>query len=33
VSETLFLASDAERVLARVQTTIVEAIRSALGQT
>jgi DNA-binding transcriptional LysR family regulator len=30
VSETLFLACDAERVLARVQATIVDAIRAAL---
>jgi DNA-binding transcriptional LysR family regulator len=31
VSETLFLACDAERVLARVQTAIVQAVRSALA--
>ncbi len=32
VSETLFLACDAERVLARVQTTILEAVRSVLAR-
>jgi DNA-binding transcriptional LysR family regulator len=31
VSEPLFLACDAERVLARVQTTILEAVRSVLS--